>query len=231
MQEYSLLLVEDDEELAELIQDYLQTMEFKVEIENNGAKAVERILNEQPDIVLLDLMLPGMDGISICKQVRTQFHNLIVMLTASNETMDHVLGLEIGADEYLNKPIEPRILLAHLRALLRRQQRIIQTAPNQVLRVGNILLDPSNRKLMVDNLPVELALQEYELLNLLMVQQGIILSRDAIFKQLKGIEYDGENRFIDILVSQLRSKLAVDGVSHKHIKTVRSKGYLFAGEF
>ena len=231
MQEYSLLLVEDDEELAELIQDYLQTMEFRVDIENNGAKAVDRILNEQPDIVLLDLMLPGMDGISICKQVRSQYHNLIVMLTASNETMDHVLGLEIGADEYLNKPIEPRILLAHLRALLRRQQRISQAAPSQVLRMGNILLEPSNRKLMVSNQPVELALQEYELLNLLMVQQGVILSRDAIFKQLKGIEYDGENRFIDILVSQLRSKLAVDGVSHKHIKTVRSKGYLFAKEF
>ena len=231
MQEYSLLLVEDDEELAELIQDYLQTMEFKVDIENDGAKAMARIINEQPDIVLLDLMLPGMDGISICKQVRSQFHNLIVMLTASNETMDHVLGLEIGADEYLNKPIEPRILLAHLRALLRRQQRTNQAAPNQTLRVGNILLDPSNRKLTVNNQPVELALQEYELLHLLMEQQGAILSRDEIFKQLKGIEYDGENRFIDILVSQLRSKLAVDRESHKHIKTVRSKGYLFAREF
>jgi len=145
--------------------------------------------------------------------------------------MDHVLGLEIGADEYLNKPIEPRILLAHLRALLRRQQRTNQAAPSQALRVGNILLDPGNRKLTVNNQPVELALQEYELLNLLMGQPGNILSRDEIFKQLKGIEYDGENRFIDILVSQLRSKLAVDGESHKHIKTVRSKGYLFAREF
>ncbi len=231
MQKYSLLLVEDDVELAELISDYLSAMEFKVNIENDGAIALQRIVSEQPDIVLLDLMLPGMDGISICKEVRAKFSNLIVMLTASNETMDHVLGLEIGADGFLTKPIEPRILLAHLRALLRRQKRIMDSEDVSVLQVGSIILDPENRKLKVNNQIVELALQEFEFLYLLMKNVGKILSRDEILQQLKGIEYDGENRYIDILVSQLRSKLAVDGVSHQHIKTIRSKGYLFAKEF
>ena len=230
MQKYSLLLVEDDVELAELISDYLSTMEFKVDIEGDGAVAVQRIVDEQPDIVLLDLMLPGMDGISICKEVRAKFGNLIVMLTASNETMDHVLGLEIGADEFLTKPIEPRILLAHLRALLRRQQRIAESADASILQVGSIILDPENRKLRVNNDIVELALQEFEFLYLMMKNVGKILSRDEILQQLKGIEYDGENRYIDILVSQLRSKLAVDDRSHKHIKTVRSKGYLLTKE-
>lgn len=231
MQRHSLLLVEDDDELAELIQDYLSSMEFNVTIEGNGAQAVARIIQEQPDIVLLDLMLPDLDGISVCKQVRAEYPNLIVMLTASNESMDHVLGLEIGADGYLNKPIEPRVLLAHLRALLRRQQQPIKNEESILFQVGNISLDPANRKLLLDNKPVELSLQEYELLFLLLQNTGKILSRDEIYRQLKGYEYDGESRFIDILISQIRAKLATDGVSHKHIKTVRSKGYLFAGDF
>ena len=228
---WKVLLVEDDVELAELIQGYLNNYEFDVHVETNGDRAQEIILDAQPDLVILDLMLPGKDGISVCKEVRTNFDNLIVMLTASNESIDHILGLEIGADEFLTKPIEPRILLAHLRALLRRQTKRVELSERPVLRVGNIEVLEHNRMVKLNAEMLELAQQEYELLVLLMKNMGTILTRDEIFKELKGIEYDGVNRFTDILVSQLRTKLAKDGVSDQHIKTIRSKGYLFVEQF
>ena len=228
---WQVLLVEDDLELAELIQSYLNGYEFDVQVEHNGERAQEIIVETQPDLVILDLMLPGKDGISICKDVRAHFDNLIVMLTASNESIDHILGLEIGADEFLSKPVEPRILLAHLRALLRRHSKQEQSSERSVLKVGNIEVFEHNRMVKLDSETLELAQQEYELLVMLMKNMGTILSRDEIFKELKGIEYDGVNRFTDILVSQLRTKLATDGISDNHIKTIRSKGYLFVEQF
>lgn len=228
---WQVLLVEDDVELAELIQGYLNGYEFDVQVENNGERAQDIILESQPDLVILDLMLPGKDGISICKDVRPHFDKLIVMLTASNESIDHILGLEIGADEFLSKPVEPRILLAHLRALLRRQNKREQSNDRSVIKVGNIEVFEHNRMVKLNSEILELAQQEYELLVLLMKNMGNILSRDEIFKELKGIEYDGVNRFTDILVSQLRTKLAADGKSDSHIKTIRSKGYLFVEQF
>lgn len=200
-------------------------------MENNGERAQDVILETQPDLVILDLMLPGKDGISICKDVRPNFDNLIVMLTASNESIDPILGLEIGADEFLSKPVEPRILLAHLRALLRRQAKREQANDRSILKVGNIEVYEHNRMVKLNSEILELEQQEYELLVLLMKSMGTILSRDEIFKELKGIEYDGVNRFTDILVSQLRTKLATDSVSDNHIKTIRSKGYLFVEQF
>lgn len=228
---WDVLLVEDDQELAELIRDYLSHYEFNVTVETNGESAHQRIIDEQPDLVILDLMLPGKDGISVCKDVRPYFDNTIVMLTASKESIDHILGLEIGADEFLSKPVEPRILLAHIRALLRRQQKTENVSERSVFKIGNIELFEHNRMVKLNQQPLDLAQQEYELLVLLMKQCGKVLTRDEIFKELKGIEYDGINRFTDILVSQLRSKLAEDGVSDRHIKTIRSKGYLFVEQF
>lgn len=228
---WKLLLVEDDLELSELIQTYLNGYEFDVRIEHNGEKAQQRIIDEQPDLVILDLMLPGKDGISICKDVRPHYDNLIVMLTASNESIDHVLGLEIGADEFLSKPVEPRILLAHLRALLRRQNKQTEYTDTGIIKVGEIEVLEYNRMVKLSEQVLSLTQQEYELLLLFMKNMGTILSRDEIFKELKGIEYDGVNRFTDILVSQLRTKLAQDGISDRHIKTVRSKGYLFVEQF
>lgn len=228
---WKLLLVEDDFELAELIQTYLNGYEFEVDVELNGEKAQQRIIDEQPDLVILDLMLPGKDGISICKDVRAYYDNLIVMLTASNESIDHVLGLEIGADEFLSKPVEPRILLAHLRALLRRQNKQAENANTGIMKVGDIEVLEYNRMVKVSGETLSLTQQEYELLLLLMKNKGTILTRDEIFKELKGIEYDGVNRFTDILVSQLRTKLGEDGTSDRHIKTIRSKGYLFVEQF
>ena len=223
---WNILLVEDDVELAELIQGYLINYEFAVDIEHNGLRAVDRIIQQQPDLVILDLMLPGKDGISICKDVRELFNNIIVMLTASNESVDHVLGLEIGADEFIHKPVEPRILLAHLRALLRRQVQGSQKTSVDKYQVGYIELFPSDRLVKVADQKVDLLQNEYELLLYLFINLGKVITRDDIFLQLKGIDYDGQSRFTDILISQLRTKLAVDGISGNHIKTVRNKGYL-----
>lgn len=223
---WNILLVEDDVELAELIQGYLTNYEFAVDIEHNGSRAVDRIIQQQPDLVILDLMLPGKDGISICKDVRELFNNIIVMLTASNESVDHVLGLEIGADEFIHKPVEPRILLAHLRALLRRQVQGSQKTSVDKYQVGYIELFPNDRLVKVADQKVDLLQNEYELLLYLFINLGKVITRDDIFQQLKGIDYDGQSRFTDILISQLRTKLAVDGISGNHIKTVRNKGYL-----
>lgn len=230
-EEWNILLVEDDVELAELIQDYLNNFEFNVQVEHNGAMAVGRIIQQQPDLVILDLMLPGRDGISICKQVREEFNNIIVMLTASSEAVDHVLGLEIGADEFINKPVEPRILLAHLRALLRRQQQAHQKTSIEKHQVGHIELFENDRLVKVAGKKIDLLQNEYELLLLMFSHVGKVISRDDIFRQLKGIEYDGMSRFSDILISQLRTKLAADGISGNHIKTVRNRGYILVEQF
>lgn len=230
-EKWNILLVEDDIELAELIQDYLNTYEFNVSIEHNGQTAVGKIIQQQPDLVILDLMLPGKDGISICKEVREQFDNIIIMLTASNETVDHVLGLEIGADEFIQKPVEPRVLLAHLRALLRRQQQATKKLAAERYQVGVIELFERDRLVKVAGHKVALLQNEYELLLFMFMRAGEVITRDDIFRHLKGIDYDGQSRFSDILVSQLRTKLAVDGISGNHIKTVRNKGYLLVEQF
>jgi len=228
---WKILLVEDDVELAELIQDYLSCYEFSVEVVHDGSQAVSRIINDQPDLVILDLMLPGKDGISICKEVRADYSKIIIMLTASSESIDHILGLEIGADEFIHKPVEPRVLLAHVRALIRRQQipqKIIEPVKTQL---GKLEINTSDRLVKVDGIIVDLLNNEYELLLLLFRNIGKIITRDDIFKRLKGIEYDGASRFSDILISQLRNKLSIDGISGNHIKTVRNKGYILVEEF
>ena len=228
---WNILLVEDDVELAQLIQDYLSCYEFSVDVIYDGSQAVSRIINDQPDLVILDLMLPGKDGISICKEVRADFSKIIIMLTASSESIDHILGLEIGADEFIHKPVEPRVLLAHVRALIRRQQipqKIIAPVKTQLAKLD---INTSDRLVKVDGIVVDLLNNEYELLLLLFKNIGKIITRDDIFQRLKGIEYDGASRFSDILISQLRTKLSIDGISGNHIKTVRNKGYILVEEF
>ena len=227
--EPTILLVEDDIELAQLIQEYLNANGFSLAIESDGALAEDRILSETPDLVILDLMLPGKDGMSICKSIRDEYSNPIIMLTASGESVDHILGLELGADDYLSKPIEPRILLAHIRAVLRRATAIPSPSQNLV-QVGNITMDFSSRKVTVLDTVIDLTGPEYELLSILVEHRGNTLTRDELLNLWRGIDYDGQNRIVDITISQIRSKLATDNVSDKHIKTVRNKGYLLALE-
>ncbi len=222
-----ILLVEDDLELAKLTANYLDKNGFHVETVSNGSDAVEVILRTQPALLILDLMLPGKDGMDICKEVRNQFSAPILMLTAKSDDIDQILGLEIGADDYLCKPAEPRLLLARVKALLRRNDRSQQDSSNQQLfRFGNLSIDKRRRSVKVDQNDVDLNTQEFELLCCLADNAGHVLSRDDIFQQVRGFEYDGVSRFVDITISHLRNKLNDNGSKPQRIKTVFGKGYM-----
>ncbi|WP_461538007.1 winged helix-turn-helix domain-containing protein [Spongorhabdus nitratireducens] len=225
-----ILIIEDDERLANLTREYLENNGMSVAVEGDGGKAVERILNEQPDLVVLDLMLPNEDGVSICRRVRPDFHGPILMLTARTDDLDEVLGLEMGADDYVAKPVHPRVLLARIRALLRRTQSgtdPVASKESARLVFGGLVVDSAMREAWLNEKSVDLTSAEFDLLWLLCSNAGRVLSREEIFSQLRGIEYDGQDRSIDVRVSRIRPKIGDDPMHPRLIKTVRSKGYLF----
>ncbi|BBT15579.1 DNA-binding response regulator [Metapseudomonas otitidis] len=229
---WRILIVEDDQRLAELTREYLEGNGLRVSIESDGGQAVARILAERPDLVILDLMLPGEDGLSICRKVRGRYDGPILMLTARTDDMDQVLGLEMGADDYVCKPVRPRVLLARIRALLRRSEGVadsVEDTPRR-LEFGSLVIDNAMREAWLSERSIELTSAEFDLLWLLAVNAGRILSREEIFNALRGIEYDGQDRSIDVRISRIRPKIGDDPMHPRLIKTVRSKGYLFVGE-
>lgn len=228
-----ILLVEDDQFLADLIQDYLEGKGYEVGIETRGDQAAHRICNEKPDLLILDLMLPGQDGLKICQAVRPAYNGLILILTASEDDMDQVAGLEIGADDYVKKPVEPRVLLARIRALLRRFGKRDSTvyadvgeAPEEDLQLGCLLICRASHTVFLDGCEVGLTTTEYDLLCLLVRNAGIVLDRNRIFLEVRGIEYDGLDRSIDISILRLRKKLEKDPSEPRRIKTIWRHGYL-----
>ena len=225
-----ILIVEDDERLAVLTQDYLRRNGLDVAIETDGTRAIRRIITEQPDLVLLDVMLPGSDGLTVCREIRPHYTNPILMLTARTEDMDQVLGLEMGADDYVAKPAQPRVLLARIRALLRRSDSAPTSDSPQRLEFGDLVIDNGGRSVTLNDKLVDFTSAEYDLLWLLASNAGRILSREDIFEWLRGIEYDGQDRSIDVRISRIRPKIGDDPENPKRIKTVRSKGYLFVKE-
>ena len=232
-QAWQILIVEDDQRLAQLTQEYLEGNGLRVSIEADGARAAARILTEQPDLVMLDLMLPGEDGLSICRTVRSGYKGPILMLTARTDDMDQVLGLEMGADDYVCKPVRPRVLLARIRALLRRREggeAERDDGEPRRLQFGLLAIDKAMREAWLGEQGIELTSAEFDLLWLLAVNAGRILSREEIFNALRGIEYDGQDRSIDVRISRIRPKIGDDPMHPRLIKTVRSKGYLFVAE-
>ncbi|ONF42810.1 DNA-binding response regulator [Marinobacter lutaoensis] len=234
---WRILIVEDDERLAELTREYLESNGLTVSLEANGAAAVERIRNEQPDLVVLDLVLPGEDGLSICRKVRPFYNGPIVMLTARTDDLDQVLGLEMGADDYISKPVKPRVLLARIRAMLRRVSEAAQAGGDDEggeepvrLQFNDLVVDRSMREAWLNDQSIDLTSAEFDLLWLLASNAGRVLSREEIFTALRGIEYDGQDRSIDVRVSRIRPKIGDDPIHPRRIKTVRSKGYLFVKE-
>lgn len=232
---WRILIVEDDERLADLTREYLESNGLVVSVETNGAAAIERICNEQPDLVVLDLMLPGEDGLSVCRKVRPAYNGPIIMLTARTDDLDQVLGLEMGADDYISKPVKPRVLLARIRAMLRRVAESMQAASNGSeepvrLQFSDLVIDRSMREAWLNEQSIDLTSAEFDLLWLLASNAGRVLSREEIFTALRGIEYDGQDRSIDVRVSRIRPKIGDDPVHPRRIKTVRSKGYLFVKE-
>lgn len=226
-----ILLVEDDARLAELTAEYLNKNDLEVSIEGRGDTAETRIVAEQPDLVILDVMLPGKDGFEVCRAVRPHYRGVILMLTARDEDFDQILGLEMGADDYIAKPVQPRVLLARIKALLRRMPN--QAGDNSAhasntLVFGQFNISQATRTASLNSIPIDLTTAEFDLLWLLATHAGNVLSRDDLLQELRGIGFDGLDRSIDARISRLRKKLNDDPENPTRIKTVRGKGYLFS---
>jgi len=223
-----ILLVEDDLRLSELVRTYLQSNGFRVVVEHRGQSVVEHLQQDKPDLVVLDLGLPGRDGFAVCKDLRSLSTIPILILTARNNDIDHVVGLELGADDYVVKPVEPRVLVARIHALLRRSKNTAPVEP-RLLKFGNVSINPMARSVTVGTAEVSLSSNEFDLLFFLACHAGEIQSREVLYQQLYKREYDGLDRTLDVRVSHLRKKL-VDAGAPERIKTSWGHGYLFAPE-
>ncbi|ELP5898742.1 response regulator [Vibrio vulnificus] len=226
VEDQKLIIVEDDIKLQQMLSDYFMSQGFSVITVDNGTEAPEMILNEKPALVLLDLMLPGQDGLSVCRQIRDAYNGKILMLTASDDDFDHVAALEIGADDFVNKPIKPRVLLARVRMLLRRPDVAVNQDANNC-RYGTLKLNRIRRECQLAEQTINLTDGEFDLLWLLATSAEQVLSRESLTKALRGIEYDGVDRTIDNRVVTLRKKLNDTTTPPKKILTVRGKGYMF----
>jgi len=235
-----IVLVEDDLKLCELLAHYFRQQQFDVVTVSDGNLATDTIIQHQPDLVVLDLMLPGVDGLTICRNVRPMVSSKILMLTASDDDIDHVAGLEIGADDFVNKPIKPRVLLARIRMLLRRgdEEHTVDSEPALLDESlsgdgatershGSLSLNCRRKSCSLDNEEICLTDSEFDLLWLLACRPDEVLSRDFLVKSTRGIEYDGLDRTIDNKIVSLRKKLNDNPALPRKIITVRGKGYLF----
>lgn len=223
---YSILLVEDDLRLADLVSRYLEAQDFQITTVSRGDEVLERVLRDNPDLVILDLGLPGEDGFTICRKLRPDYTNPILILTARDNDIDHVLGLELGADDYVIKPVEPRVLLARIGVLLRRS-RPASAAAGKTLSFGRLQINVVSRAVKWDGRNISLSRNEFDLLVHLASHPGEIQSREMLFKSLYNRDYDGLDRMLDIRVSRLRRKLDDDAENPERIKTIWGKGYLF----
>ena len=228
--DYRLLLVEDDAQLALMIADFLSPQGFDVAIEGRGDTAVERIVKEKPDAVVLDVNLPGLDGFSVCRAVREEYRGAVLMLTARGEEVDEVLGLEAGADDYMAKPVRPRALLARLRTHLRRGMPTDEEARSEPIVVGSLIVDAARRRVELHGVELDVTTAEFDLLWLLASHAGRPLSRGDIYQRIHGTKYDGVDRSIDLRISRLRKKLGDDPAKPRRIKSVRGVGYMLAVE-
>jgi DNA-binding response OmpR family regulator len=222
----SIILVEDDLRLSGLVSRYLENNGFRITTTARGDEAVEQVLRDVPDLVILDLGLPGQDGFSVCKQLRPRYSNPILILTARDDDIDHVLGLELGADDYVIKPVEPRVLMARIHALLRRSfSHAAEEHPT--LRFGRLHVNTVARSVSLNGQPITLSGNEFDLLVYLALHAGEIQSRARLFLELYGREYDGVDRMLDVRISHLRRKLGEDADRSERIKTIWGQGYLF----
>jgi DNA-binding response OmpR family regulator len=230
-----ILLVEDDERLAALIKDYMQKQGFEVLIEGRGDTAAARIEQENPHMVILDLLLPGKDGLAVCQSVRADFPGPILILTAREDDMDQVAGLEMGADDYVKKPVVPRVLLARIRALLRRFEKTPARRHSQektppaveILTFGALKINRNAHTVELEAKSISLTTNEFELLWFLAINAGHVVGRERLYHDLRGIDYDGLDRSMDVVVSRLRKKLGDNADAPKRIKTIWKQGYLF----
>ncbi|ATC98292.1 MAG: response regulator [Pseudomonadota bacterium] len=224
-----ILLVEDDTSLAQWVSEYLIEQGFDVVLCHRGDEAVQAVKKHNPDLVLLDLMLPGKDGMSVCRDLRIFYHQPIIMMTAKGDEIDEVLGLEVGASDYVIKPVRPRVLLARINAVMREKQGSSDTNSDEI-SIGSLQIDTLSRDVFLDGTKLALSNAEYSLLFYLASNADQILDRDSVFLATKGREYDGLDRSVDVLISALRKKIGDDPQSPNKIKTIWGKGYLFVSQ-
>ena len=219
-----IFIVEDERAIARLLQLTLEREGFKTATESNGRRAYERILQEHYNLVLLDVMLPEMDGMEICKRVREISDVPIIMLTARDEIRDKVEGLDLGADDYVTKPFDTEELLARIRGVIRRHTERVREAEETRYVVKNMILYPERYEVTVKGQPVELTHKEYELLKYMVENKRTVLSRDQILQTVWGYDYIGDTNVVDVYISYLRSKID-DKFGEKYIYTTRGVGY------
>jgi two-component system alkaline phosphatase synthesis response regulator PhoP len=226
-----ILVVDDDREIARLLRGYLEQDGFAVRVAYDGESALHMLRQEQPDLLLLDLMLPGRDGWELTRLIRgdaTLAALPIIMLTARVEDTDKVLGLELGADDYVTKPFNPREVLARVRAMLRRQQRFQQGAPAAALQIGALRLDAARHMVTCDGAPLELTQTEFQLLHMLMQNPGYVFTRSELIERALGYNYDSIERTLDSHIKNLRRKIGDDPKDPHYIHTVYGVGYRLA---
>jgi len=224
-----VMIVEDDTEISRLTKMLLETEGYECETIFDGNDAVSEIRHMQPDIVILDVMLPGLSGVEVCSQIRGFYQGAILMLTGCDDDITELASFKQGADDYVTKPIKPHLLLVRIQALLKRTYRT-EHIKSDVLILGALQVDYQNRKVLVDEQPLSLTSSEFDILEVLAKQPGEIISREQCCTQLRGFEYDGMDRSIDMRISSLRKKLAAFPGQAQRIMTVRGRGYMLVNE-
>lgn len=224
----NILMVDDDIAFTELVKKYLEDSGFQVATLHDGQQAIDHVQDNSPDLIILDLMMPNVDGLTACKEIRRTYLGPILMLTALSDEIEEVVGLEMGADDYLGKPLKPRMLLARIRALLRRETHY-QKGESQN-QLGNLIIDEHNRAAHIGSAPLTLTDAEFDLLVYLSKRAGKIVTRDELYTDLLGLDFNGLDRTLDVRISRLRKKLSVVDQNEISIKTIRSKGFLLVSQ-
>lgn len=222
---HRILIIDDDSELNELLTEYFARFGHRLRAAETAASGLQMLQSEPPDLLILDIMLPDMNGLNLCSEIRRTYNIPIIMLTARGEVSDRILGLELGADDYMPKPFEPRELVARIDTVLRRSQK----QEPKVVSAAGLVLEPETRHVSLDGETLDLTTMEFELLNIFMNRPGKVLSRNRLIDDLSGIDAAVYDRSVDMLVSRLRQKLGDDSRTPRYIKTVWGSGYQFIG--
>ena len=222
-----IIAIDDDQKLTDLLKDYLSRFNYEVIIANHPHDGLDIVKSEIPDLIILDVMLPDMEGFEVLKELRKEHSIPVIMLTARGDVTDRIVGLEMGADDYLPKPFEPRELVARIQAVLKRKQTAEE---KEVDRFGELEIDYSKQRVKLANEDLDITTAEFEILKLFVKKAGKVLNRDQILDNMRGLEWDAFNRSVDVLISRLRQKLKEDPKNPKYIKTVWGTGYIFIGD-
>jgi DNA-binding response OmpR family regulator len=224
-----VLVIDDDERLNALLVQYFTQFNWTVTAFTHPDEGLRSLRSDPPDIVILDLMLPDIDGFAVCRRIRESSHVPIVMLTARGDVTDRIVGLELGADDYMSKPFEPRELVARIQAVLRRSGAGANVAVD-LIRIGALEVNAGTRRALLKGRDLQLTTAEFQLLTLLVRSRGRVLTRDRILEETRGLDWESFDRSVDVLVSRLRQKLGDDSRRQAFIRTVRGAGYCFGGD-